>query len=131
MQQSFAPNVRFTLAVLNKLQVLMPILLLVGCDGTRGVESLVALGGSFLLTILLSVFEVRPWRTATVAAASGLATVLVCGAELLAFEAMKVFRGPLGYYGLLNTMAVLACLLVVAGALAAWADTRASIKQSS
>jgi len=121
---------KVSIAVLNKLQVLMPILLLVGCDGTRGDESLVALGGSSLLVILLSVVELRPWRAAAVAAASGLATVVVCGAELLAFEAMKAFRGPLGYYGLLNTMAVLACLLVIAGALAAWADTRASIKQS-
>ncbi|HYG36300.1 MAG TPA: hypothetical protein VEC99_16020 [Clostridia bacterium] len=109
----------------------MPILLLVGCDGTRGDESLVALGGFFLLAILLSVFEVRPWRVAVVAAASGLTTVIVSSAELLAFDAMKVFRGPLGYYGLLNTMAVLAGLLMAAGGLAAWADTRAVIKQLS
>lgn len=130
MQQSAAPNARFTVTVLNKLQVLMPILLLVGCDGTRGDESLVALGGSFLLAISLSVFELRPWPVPVVAAASGLATVTVSSAELLAFNTMKVFRAPLGYYDLFNTMAILAGLLVAAGALAAWADTRASIKRS-
>jgi hypothetical protein len=131
MQQSPAPNVRFALAIVNKLQALMPILILVGCDGTRGDESLVALGGSSLLATLLSVFEARSWRVAFVAFACSLATVAVCGAEILVFGAMKVLRGPLGYYGLPKTMAVLVCLLVIAGALAAWADTRASIKQSS
>jgi hypothetical protein len=109
----------------------MPILLLVGCDGTRGDESLVALGSSFLLAILLSLFEVRPWRVAILTAASGFATVVVCGAELLGFEAMKVLRGPLGHYGLVKTIGVLACVLVAAGALAVWADTRASTEQSS
>jgi hypothetical protein len=131
MQQARYPNGKFTVTVLNKLQVLMPILLLVGCDGTRGAESLVALGGSFLLAILLSVVEVRPWGVAVVAAASGFATAIVSAAELLAFAAMKVFRGPLGYYGLLNTLAVLTGFLLAAGALAAWADARAGIKQSS
>jgi hypothetical protein len=89
-------NPKASLAILNKLQVLIPILLLIGCDGTRGDESLVALGGSLLLAIVLTIFEARPWRPAAVAASCGLATVVICVTELFAFEAMKVLVGPLG-----------------------------------
>ena len=123
-----------TLSFLNKIQVATPLTLLLGCDGSRGDESFVALVATGILAILLSLFDGyyetadglwKLWRLVTVCV---LVSVFVYTVELTFFWKLGTLHGPIGYYGISLTLSFLFGMFMLFGLLGAWADNHAKLK---
>jgi len=122
------------LEFLNKCQIVVPFILLLGCDGSAGDESLIAGGATLILIFSLTILEVY-YRNASnllsalkLSSTSALLTVIVSALELDLFVNIHTFNGSIAIYGIPNTLLVLSLILFVFAWLFAWVDIHAHSK---
>jgi hypothetical protein len=124
------PKEHFCGPVLNKIFAAVPLVLLIGCDGDRGDESLIALCGTLVLALCLTWLEHRSATsngirgTMAISLCCSVITIIVAGAELVCFTSMNKLHGPISAYGIFQTLAVMTALFLPTALLSAWADWR-------
>jgi hypothetical protein len=123
-------NKFFSLDYLNKLQVVTPSFLLIGCDYSRGDEFVITGVVTLVLAFLLSALEPYYRSATTMRAAVKWAlfcvatAVLASLSELMLFWKISKLHGPIGYYGIPSIIVGIAGIFCIFALLACWADRK-------